>query len=346
MLKWTKYGRLTVLAGVLALVLTGCGSSGGSSASGSATGGTSATLSGDIAIDGSSTVTPILEAVTEEFAALHAEVNPTTGTSGTGGGFKKFATGDIDIAMASRPIKEEEIAMAKEAGIEFIEVPVAFDGLTVVVNPKNTFATTLTVAELNKIWAPDSTVNNWSQVRPGFPDLPIKLYGAGTDSGTFDYFTLAINGEEGSSRADYQASEDDNVLVQGVAGDEGALGYFGYAYYKENSDKLTSVQVDGGNGPVAPGEETILDGTYQPLSRPLFIYVNKASLDSKPALKEFVRFLLQESGEAIASTGYVPMSDELNAAVWALVEEGKTGTRFAGAEIGMKMSDILAAEGK
>lgn len=345
MIKLNLASKLSFLA-LVAVGLVAC-SGGGETTTASGGGKAAASeLTGDIAIDGSSTVTPILEAVTETFSGAHSGVHVTVGTSGTGGGFKKFISGDIDISMASRPIKDTEVASLKEKGIEFIEIPVAFDGLTVVVNPKNEWASTLTVEELKKIWEPKSTVTKWSQVRAGFPDTDIKLYGPGTDSGTFDYFTEAICGEEGASRTDYQGSEDDNVLVQGVKGDTGALGYFGYAYYIENKDSLKALGIDGGNGPVMPSEETILDATYQPLSRPLFIYVNKAKMESNPAIMELVKYLLNEGSEDIASTGYVPMSVELNAAAWKLVEEGKVGTRFHGAQVGLKMADILAAEGK
>lgn len=334
---------------LLALIATGMIACSGGTDKANATGQSSsatAELSGDISIDGSSTVTPIMEAITESFSGMHSGVHVTTGTSGTGGGFKKFISGDIGITMASRPIKESELNECKEKGIEFIEVPIAFDGLTVVVNPKNDWASTLTVEELKKIWEPNSKVKTWSQVRAGFPNTEIKLYGPGTDSGTFDYFTEAICGESGASRTDYQGSEDDNVLVQGVKGDAGSLGYFGYAYYKENKDTLKALLIDGGKGGVAPSEETILDATYQPLSRPLFIYVNKAKMEASPAIKELVKYLLMEGGDDIASTGYVPMTTELNNAVWKLVEEGKVGTRFHGAEVGLKMEDILAAEAK
>lgn len=305
-------------------------------------------VEGTISIDGSSTVTPILEAVTEEFSKAQSGVNVTVGTSGTGGGMKKFISGEIDMAMASRPIKDEEAAKLKEAGIEFIEIPVAYDGLTVVINPANKFVDYLTVEELNKIWAADSKVASWSEVRSGFPNEPIKLYGAGTDSGTFDYFTLAVNGKEGASRADYQASEDDNVLVQGVKGDTGALGYFGYAYFVENKDVLKAVPIKANATAqaISPSEDTIRDASYQPLSRPLFVYVNKAKMESSEALKELVRYLIQDSNDLIAETGYVPLSEDISSLVWGIVEAGKTGSRFHGSTIGLKMSDILAAEGK
>lgn len=325
--------------------LTACGPSSSSSASG----GSSASgepVTGTVSIDGSSTVTPIMEAVAEEFQAANPDANTTVGTSGTGGGFKKFLAGDLDIAMASRPISDDEVAKAAEAGIEYIEIPVALDGLTVVTNAQNTAFDSLTVAELKKIWAPGSTVNNWSQVRAGFPSQPIKLYGAGTDSGTFDYFTLAVNGEEGASRTDYQASEDDNVLVQGVTGDTYSLGYFGYAYYLENKDKLKAVKIDNGSGPVEPTVETIASGEYQPFSRPLFIYVNKARLEDNAALQALLNFLFDEGGPLVEEVGYIALPSEISELAKGIVNERKTGTRFKGAQVGVGISEILSAEGQ
>ena len=265
-------------------------------------------LSGKIRIDGSSTVFPITEAVAEEFQKLHRKVRVTVGISGTGGGFKKFATGQTDINDASRPIKGKEKDKAAKNGIDYIDLPVAYDGLSVVVNPKNEFLDYLTVTELRKIWQPGSTVKNWNDVRPDWPNEPIKLYGPGADSGTFDYFTKKINGKSQASRSDYTASEDDNVLVMGVAGDTYSLGYFGYAYYKENQDKLKVVAIDGGDGPIKPSETTINDGTYKPLSRPIFIYVsNKAA--KRPVIKEFVSFYLKNAAVLSKEVGYVPLPD-------------------------------------
>ena len=265
-------------------------------------------LFGKIRINGSSTVFPITEAVAEEFQKLHRKVRVTVGISGTGGGFKKFATGQTDINDASRPIKVKEKDKAAKNGIDYIELPVAYDGLSVVVNPKNEFLDYLTVTELRKIWQPGSTVKNWNDVRPDWPNKPIKLYGPGADSGTFDYFTKKINGKSQASRSDYTASEDDNVLVMGVAGDTYSLGYFGYAYYKENQDKLKVVAIDGGDGPIKPSETTINDGTYKPLSRPIFIYVsNKAA--KRPVIKEFVSFYLKNATVLSKEVGYVPLPD-------------------------------------
>lgn len=265
-------------------------------------------LSGEIIIDGSSTVFPISEAVAEEFRKIHPNVNVPIGIAGTGGGFKKFAAGEIDISDASRPIKDEEKAAAQANGIEFVEFMIAYDGLSVVVNHDNDWADNITVEELKKIWAPDSTVMKWNEVRPEWPAETIGLYGPGTDSGTFDYFTEAINGKAGDTRKDYTPSEDDNVLVQGIAGDKYALGYFGYAYYVENTDKLKVLKVDNGKGAVEPDFETIKNGSYSPLSRPLFIYVSKKALE-KEHVKEFVRYYLTEGTKLIGSVGYVPLEE-------------------------------------
>jgi phosphate transport system substrate-binding protein len=332
-----KIGMKAATVSLVAVALLGC--SGGTDKAGE--GSKPAT---EIAVDGSSTVSPIMEAVAEEFGAEQPNVKLTVSTSGTGGGFKKFANGEIDIADASRPIKPEEIEAAKKNGIDFIEVPIAFDGLTVVVNPKNTFADTLTVEELKKIWEPNSKVKTWADVRPGFPKEEIKLYGAGTDSGTFDYFTKAIVGEEKSSRSDYQASEDDNTLVQGVAGDQYALGYFGFAYYEQNKDKLKVVKIDAGKGGIAPTTETITDGTYAPLSRPLFIYLSVKALEKKPAMAELVWFLFGHGNELISSTGYVPLPAEANKMAMDRVEQKKTGSVFHGSEVGVRIEDVLQRE--
>ncbi len=268
-------------------------------------------LSGTIQIDGSSTVFPISQAVAEEFRAdVTSDVQIVIGVSGTGGGMKRFTIGETDISNASRAIKESEAEAAAENGIEFIELRVALDGLSVMVHKDNDFVDCLTTAELNKMWEPGSDVNNWSQVRDGFPDREIRLYGPGTDSGTFDYFTDEINGEEGATRPDYTPSEDDNVLVQGISGDRNSLGYFGYAYYAENQDKLKVLGIDGGSGCVTPTEETINNGTYAPLSRPLFIYVNKASLE-KPEVEAFIEYYMENAPELAAEVGYVPLPSSI-----------------------------------
>jgi len=281
---------------VLVLAVAGCSSGG--------TGGNGEGLSGMVKIDGSSTVGPISEAIAEEFMGINPDVKVTVGTSGTGGGFKKFTTGEIDISNASRHIEDDEKAVAEKNGIEYIEIPVAYDGITIAVNNSNDWAKDITVEELKKIWEPNSSVKTWKDVRPEWPDEKIRLYGPGTDSGTFDYFTGVINGEEGASRTDYTASENDNDLVQGVAGDKGSLGYFGYAYYAENKNKLKALKVNG----IMPGEETIKANTYKPLSRPLYIYINKKALE-RPEVREFAQFYLAEGVKLAPDIGYVELSE-------------------------------------
>jgi phosphate transport system substrate-binding protein len=261
-------------------------------------------LSGSITSDGSSTVFPIMEAVAEEFGAIAGDVEVTVDSSGTGGGFKRFCAGETDFSNASRAIKEEEVALCTDGGVNYYEFEIAYDGLSVVVNPENDWVTCLTVDQLKQIWMKDSTITNWSDLDPSWPEEEIALYGPGTDSGTYDYFTAEINGEEGVSREDYTPSEDDNVLVEGVAGDENALGYFGLAYYEQNADRLKLVEVDGGSGCVAPSAETVQDGTYSPLSRPLYLYVNAASL-ARPEVQEFARFAIAEVNVYLEEVGYV-----------------------------------------
>jgi phosphate transport system substrate-binding protein len=266
-------------------------------------------LSGPIEIDGSSTVYPISEAVAEEFQRENPTTRVAVGVSGTGGGFKRFCAGETDVSNASRPIKDEEVEACRQNGVEFTEVRVAWDGLSIITNPSNDFVACLTTDELKRIWEPGSTIDNWSQVREGFPDKDLKLYGPGTDSGTFDYFTEAIVGEEDASRPDYTASEDDNVLVQGVGGDPGALGYFGFAYYEENADKLKLLGVDGGSGCIQPSVETIESQTYAPLSRPLFIYVSDRGL-AKPQVEAFVEYHLEQGAELVRSVGYIALKPD------------------------------------
>lgn len=302
-----------------------------------------------IRIDGSSTVYPITEAVAEEFQkAKRGEVKVTVGISGTGGGFKKFCRGETDISDASRPILKKEIDVCKEQKIEYIELPVAYDGLAVVVNPKNTWVKSLTVADLKKMWEPAAqrNVTKWNQVRPEWPDASLKLFGPGADSGTFDYFTEAITGKSKSSRGDFTASEDDNVLVQGIAGDKNALGYFGLAYYEENKSRVKVVPIvnPATNKEMTPSLQTVMDGTYSPLSRPLFIYVSKASL-SKPEVKEFVEYYLKNADKLTKQVKYVP----LPASAYRLAQERfakmKTGSMFGGEEkVGMKIEELLKME--
>lgn len=290
-------------------------------------------LKGQIEVDGSSTVFPITEGVAEEFGHLtKGKVRVTVGISGTGGGFKKFCNGETDIVDASRPILPSEVDLCAAKQIEYIELPVGIDGLTVVVNPQNSFVQCLMVSELRTMWAPEAEgkVSRWNQVRPGWPARPLRLYGAGTDSGTFDYFTEVINGKAKASRGDYTASEDDNVLVQGVSGDPNSLGYFGYAYYLENKDRLKAVAIDRGSGCVLPTEETINNGTYEPLSRPLFIYVRKDAA-ARSEVKEFVRYYFSESGQGLVSeVGYVPFPVRVYELGLARFEKGIVGTLFGG----------------
>jgi phosphate transport system substrate-binding protein len=304
--------RICVAATAGIVLLSACGGDTGGS-EGDA-------LTGAVEIDGSSTVFPVAEAVAEEFQITHANVRVTVGVSGTGGGFERFCGGETDISNASRPINQSERDACAAAGVEFTEVPVAWDGLSVIVNPANDFVECLTVEELRRVWQPNSTVRAWRDVRPSWPAEDINLYGPGTDSGTFDYFTETINGEAGASRPDFQASEDDNILVQGVAGDRYALGYFGYAYYAENVGRLKLVAVDGGSGCVQPSDETIEDGTYAPLARPLFMYVNHAALQ-EPAVRAYVEFLLRNSSELVPTTGYHALSEaEYEAALDEIAE--------------------------
>lgn len=332
--------KIQLYLGVLtAFAVSACGGGGGSSDG----------LSGEITIDGSSTVYPITEAVAEEFRAVGPDVRVTVGVSGTGGGFKKFGRGETDISNASRPITESEIALCRENGVDFIELPVAYDGLAVVVNPANDFVDYLTVSELKKLWEPaaQGTVTTWSQVREGWPDEPVNLYGAGVASGTYDYFTEAIVGEAKSSRGDYTASEDDNVLVQGVASDNNGLGYFGLAYYEENADKLKLVPIDDGNdengaGPVAPSLETVSNGTYQPLARPEFIYINAASA-GREEMKAFVDFYLESAPQLVAEVDYVPLEAEAYQLAMEKFAQGVTGSVFAQGTsiVGVSMVDLL-----
>lgn len=301
--KFSKVAAITATFAAAALVLTACGGqpTGGSTESGPA-------LSGAVTADGSSTVAPLAEAAADQFRDVEAGVNVTIATSGTGGGFKTFCAGETDISNASRAIKDEEAAICDAAGIKYTEIVVANDGLSVVINPENDWAENLTVEQLNKIWAPESegVVTNWNQVDPSFPDVPLSLFGAGTDSGTFDYFTAAINGEEGAIRADYSPSEDDNITVQGVAGEKGAIGFFGLSYAEENSDVVKAISVDG----VFPSVETVQDGSYTPLSRPLFIYVANASYTDKPQVKAFVDYFVENAVSIAEASLFVPLTDD------------------------------------
>ncbi len=302
-------------------------------------------LTGDIVIDGSSTVFPVTEAVAEEFQKKYPKVRVPVGVSGTGGGFKKFAVKETVISDASRPIKSSEAEQATQNGVEYIELAIAYDGLSVMINPQNNWVDKLTVEELKKIWEPaaQGKITRWNQIRPEWPDEELHLYGAGTDSGTFDYFTDAINGKEGASRGDYTASEDDNVLVQGLSGDRLALGYFGYAYYVENKDKLKLVPiVNPKTGEaVLPSMESINKSTYQPLSRPIFIYVNKEAAE-RPEVQEFIRFYLTEGPELVKEVGYIPLPDEYYQTFLKRFEQRKTGSLFTGgSQVGVTLGDLI-----
>ena len=275
-------------------------------------------LSGTIEIDGSSTVFPITEAVAEEFEKVHPDVRVIVGVSGTGGGFKRFVAQETDISDASRPIKDSEARAAADNGIEYLEIEVATDGLSVMVNPENDFVDCLSVADLKRIWEPGSTVKTWNHVSPFFPNRPLALYGPDTDSGTFDYFTEETVGEAQASRSDYTASANDNVLVRGISGDRNALGYFGYAYYQENTDKLKAVAIYDGEGCVAPTPETIESGDYTPLARPLFIYVSKKSLE-RPEVSAFVDFYMEHGRELTREVGYIPLAPEAYSEARAMI---------------------------
>jgi phosphate transport system substrate-binding protein len=307
---------------------------------------------GLIKADGSSTVFPISEAVAEEYQK-GAKSKVTVGTSGTGGGFKKFCSGEIDVADASRAIKKAEMEACAKNGVEYIELPIAYDGLAIMIHPKNDWAATMTVAELKKLWEPEAQgkVTKWSQVREGWPDKEIHLFGAGTDSGTFDYFTEAVVGKSKASRGDYTSSEDDNVLVQGISKDELALGYFGLAYYSENKDKLKLVAIDdgkddNGKGPIEPTTTTVADGTYQPLSRPLFIYVAKKSLE-RPEVAAFADFYVKNAAALGAEVGYIALPAKAYELAAKRLATKKVGSMFGGEEKpGMKIEDLLAKEGE
>lgn len=304
-----------------------------------------------VKIDGSSTVYPVTEAVAEEFQkSKKGAVKVTVGISGTGGGFKKFCRGETDISNASRPILKKEMEECTKAGIKYVELPVAFDALTVVVNPQNDFIKQLTVAELKKMWEPGAQgkVKSWKDINAAWPDVPLKLYGPGADSGTFDYFTEAVVGKSKSSRGDYTASEDDNVLVQGVSRDKGGLGYFGFAYYIENQKKLRAVPIVAKDGApaVGPSMEAVLKGTYQPLARPIFIYVNEKSL-ARQDVKDFVQYYMTNGAKLAKEVKYVPLPDSAYKVGWDHVTKMKLGTVFGGeAEVGVTIEELLKREAK
>src|SRR3972149_465407 len=308
-----------------------------------------------IKIDGSPTVYPITEAVAEEFQKIEkGKTKVTVGISGTGGGFKKFCNGEIDIRDASRPIKPSEVELCKKNSIEYVELPVAYDGLAIMVNPKNNWVDYLTVKELKKMWEPEAQgkIKKWNQIRPNWPDKEIHLFGAGVDSGTFDYFTEAINGKGGASRGDFTASEDDNVLVQGISTDTLALGFFGVAYYEHNKDRLKLVPIDdendaNGKGPVLPEYDNVVKGTYQPLARPIFIYVNKKSAE-KSEVQRFISFYMKKGAELSKEVGYIALPEKAYNLGLGRFEKRIAGSVFGGhgAQVGVKIEDLLQKEGK
>jgi len=307
----------------LALLLAGCGSQREGAADDNGDTAAASDLSGRIQADGSSTVGPYTTAAAERFQRSNPDVQVTVGVSGTGGGFERFCAGETDLSNASRPIKDEEIELCEQKGVEYVEFHIANDALTVVVNPENDWATCLTVAELKKIWEPGSNVRSWNQIRSGFPDERLRLFGAGTDSGTFDYFTDAIVGEEGASRSDYSATEDDNVTVEGVSGNKGGLGYFGLSYFEQNKSRLKALEIDGGDGCIEPSVETAQSGDYKPLSRPLFIYAKREAF-SRPEVEAFIGFILDNEAEIAEAAQFVPLTDEQ-------LEKAKSDFEAAGA---------------
>lgn len=306
-----------------------------------------AELTGSVTMDGSSTVFPISEGVGEEFQKLNSKVKVAVAVSGTGGGFKKLCKGELDLTGASRPIEATEIEACAAAKIDFIELPVAYDGIAIVVNPKNDWAKSLTIAELKTIWDSGSTIKNWKDVRKGFPDVKLSLFGPGHDSGTFDYFTKAVNGKEKSSRTDFTASEDDNTLVKGVSGEKGGLGYFGIAYYENNKKSLNLVAVTGNKGTVSPSAATIGDGSYAPLSRPLFIYVSKKAAN-RPEVSAFVDFYLNQAPAMAPQVGYVSLPNDINQLVKSRWSSGKLGTMYSNhmEQVNQSLSSLLGQKVK
>jgi phosphate transport system substrate-binding protein len=303
-----------------------------------------------IKVDGSSTVFPITDEIAKEFQSSQTnKAQVTVGISGTGGGFKKFCADETYINNASRPILTEEMKACNKAGVRYMELPIAYDALTVAVNPQNDWAKVITVAELKKIWEPaaEGKITRWNQIRADWPDRPLNLYGAGKDSGTFDYFTEAVVGKAKASRNDYTASEDDVVLVEGVSKDPNALGYFGYGYYEENQGQLKALAIDSGKGPVLPSRENARNAQYQLLSRPLFIYVNAKSAQTKPEVREFVEFYLSNSRQLVKTVGYVPLPDENYKIALTHFQNGKVGTVFAGqSQVSLKIEELLQKEAK
>jgi len=348
-----------LMALAFGVALPACNRSGATSgnAKESAEGGAAAaaaTKGGTVKVDGSSTVFPITEAVAEEFQKANKGVRVTVGISGTGGGFKKFCAGETDISDASRPIKPSEVELCNKNGVGYVELPIAFDGLTIIVNPKNTWAKSITVAELKTIWQPEAQgkVMKWKDVRSDWPNKPLRLFGPGVDSGTYDYFTEAVVGKEHSSRGDFTSSEDDNVLVQGVAGDEGGLGFLGYAYYEQSKSKLAALPVDdakpdNGAGPIAPSVETVENATYQPLSRPIFIYVSTKGI-GRPEVAQFVDFYLGQGPKLVREVGYIPLPPKAYELGKQRVAKRVVGSMFGGkgSQVGVSIEALLERETK
>ncbi|MCA1995063.1 MAG: PstS family phosphate ABC transporter substrate-binding protein [Coleofasciculus sp. S288] len=302
-----------------------------------------------VKVDGSSTVFPITESVAGEFQKTRGDIKVELAVSGTGGGFRRFCAGETDISDASRPILTEEMEACRTAGVRYIELPIGFDALTVVVHPQNDWANDITLEELKKIWEPgaEGKITSWKQIRDSWPDRPLKLFGPGRDSGTFDYFTEAVVGQPKASRNDYTASEDDTVLVEGVSKDPNAMGYFGYAYYESSQNRLKKVGIDSGSGPVLPSRESVKNAEYHPLARPLFIYVNSQSLSSKPEVKAFVEYYLNNAERWVNDTGYVPLPDKGYELALTHLQQGKEGTVFEGqSQLNLKIEDLLQKEAK
>jgi phosphate transport system substrate-binding protein len=344
--------RLATIALItpVALALAGCGKKEPAGESGDAPAARAGRDAPVIRIDGSSTVFPITEAVAEEYQIeKRGAVRVTVGLSGTGGGFKKLCRGDVDISNASRPILAEEMEMCRKSGVTFYELPVAFDAITIVVNPKNEWVKSLTVADLKKMWEPaaQGKLTRWNQVRPEWPDAPLMMFGPGADSGTFDYFTEAVVGKAKSSRGDYTASEDDNVLVQGVENNKNALGYFGFAYYISHTERMRAIPIEQeGGSQVLPSAATVTDGTYQPLSRPLFIYVSSKAVE-RPEVRQFVEFFLTEGAALTGEVGFVPLPEQAGQMALKHFAEGRMGSVFGGVpEVGVTIEDLLSREAK
>jgi phosphate transport system substrate-binding protein len=347
-----KAWRLATLAllAPMAFVMAGCGKKDPARESGDAPAAKTGRDAPVIRIDGSSTVFPIAEAIAEEYQIEgRGAVRVTVGLSGTGGGFKKLCRGDVDISNASRPILAEEIELCRNAGVSFYELPIAFDAITVVVNPKNEWVKSLTVADLKKMWEPGAQgkITRWNQVRPEWPDAPLMLFGPGADSGTFDYFTEAVTGKAKSSRGDYTASEDDNVLVTGVENNKNALGYFGFAYYISHQDRMRAVPIAKEDGSqVLPSAAAVTDGTYQPLSRPLFIYVSSKAVE-RPEVRTFVEFFLTQGAELVGEVGFVPLPEQSAQTTLQHFNNGRTGSVFGGVpEVGVTIEELLKREAK